>query len=124
MFFEIAANNLFVLLIYCLAGVLILMLTGSKLAPIGPWAVFSVHMIQATIIFISHVSCLGLLPCLAMVLPHGCLEFTGLALGCSAGSKLCFGRRPVFQLAAAAVLILMASYVEIYVTPAPLSHWL
>lgn len=124
MFFSIAINNLFVLLIYASAGLIILRLTGSKFAPLAPWAVFSVHIVQISIAFFSHVSCLGLFPCLALVLPHAWAELSGFCLGCYAGSKLCYGNRLQGQLLAAAALIVAAAFLEAHITPFPLGQWL
>lgn len=117
-------NNLFVLLIYCLAGILVKAISGSKLAPFAPWAVFSLHMAQAIIVFFAYASNSGFLPCLAFVLPHAWLEVSGFVFGCQAGSRLCWGRRPFSLIAAATVLIIISAWVETYITPFPFGTWL
>jgi len=121
---SIGINNLFVLSVYCISGLLVSSVTRSKLAPVAPWGVFSVHMVQTIVIFISHTHWMGLLPCLALVLPHAWLEIPGLVLGCIAGVKLYRGQRPFTLIAVAAMLIIIAAYVETYITPFPLGHWL
>jgi len=124
MFMETALNNLWVLVIYTGAGLLVLKLTGSKLAPFSPWAVFGLHLINVIIAFSESASCLGVMPCLALVLPHAGLEITGLCLGCIAGCRMCRNLRPYGIVAAAVALVLAGAYVEAYVTPFPLARWL
>ena len=106
---ETLVNNLFVLLIYALAGILVKALTGSRLAPLAPWGVFIVHLCQIAAGICQYAGQKGLLPCLALVLPHGCLEIPGLILACAAGSRLCKGKKISLQLTAAAALILVAA---------------
>jgi len=124
MFFSITVNNLFVLLIYGTAGLLVLYLTGSKLAPYAPWAVFGIHILQVLMKLLINIHVLGLLPCLALVLPHAWLELTGFSIGCSAGTNFCKGKQPFLALAAAGVLLVLAAFVETYITPFPLGTWL
>ena len=124
MFYNIAVNNLYVLLIYGTAGVLVASLTGSKLAPFASWAVFSIHMVQVSLTFWLDVRWLGLLPCLALVIPHGGVEILGLVMGCSVGSKLSKGQRPYRLMTAAVLMIIIGAYIETYITPFPLEHWL
>jgi uncharacterized membrane protein SpoIIM required for sporulation len=120
----IAINNLFVLLIYCVAGVLIWFCTGSKLAALGPWAVFAIHLVQAGITLTAAAQWMGWLPCLALVIPHGWIELIGLALGCTAGTKLYRGHRPYMLAAIAAAIIVLGAYVETYITPFPFGGWI
>jgi hypothetical protein len=124
MFVEITVNNLFVLAIYAGAGLLVRYLTGSKLAVAAPWAVYGAHIIQAALRFAADCRDLGILPCLALVLPHAWLELAGYSLGCWAGSRLSRNRRPLRQLALAAGLVILGAFTETFITPFPLGHWL
>jgi len=72
----------------------------------------------------ANIHALGLLPCLALILPHAWLELTGFSIGCSAGTNFCKGKQPILALAAAGVLITLAAFVETYITPFPLGAWL
>ncbi|MDD3074139.1 MAG: stage II sporulation protein M [Eubacteriales bacterium] len=121
---EILINNLFVLLIYAGAGVLVKALTGSRLAPLVPWCVFIVHMGQIAVEICQYAGQAGTLPCLALILPHGCLEIPGLVLACAVGSRLSLGRKINHHLPAAVILISVAAWVETCITPFPLAHWL
>lgn len=124
MFMEITLNNLFVLGIYASAGLLVLYANRSSLAPFAPWAVFAVHLGQVALHLPGDFRDLGILPCLAQVLPHAWIELTGFALGCWVGNRLCQGQRPLRQLALAVVIIILAAFTETYITPFPLGHWL
>lgn len=119
----ILVNNLFVLLIYTGAGILVKALTGSRLAPLAPCGVFIVHMGKIAVEICQYAGQEGLLPCLALVLPHGCLEIPGLILACAAGSRLCKGKKISLHLTAAVALIMAGAWVETCVTPFPLTHW-
>ena len=121
---ETLVINLFVLLIYALAGVFVKVLTGSRLAPLAPWGAFFVHMAQVAVEVCQYACQAGLLPCLALTLPHGCLEIPGLVLACVVGSRLSLGKKIGFYLPAAAALIVAGAWVETSVTPFPLTHWL
>ena len=121
---DIAVNNLFVIFIYCISGVLVWHFAQSTLAPIAPWAVFSTHIVHSAITMANAASWMGWLPCLALVIPHGWIELTGLTLGCIAGTSFSKGQRPYPLVFAAATLILLGAYVEAYITTFPFSHWL
>lgn len=120
----IGLNNLFVLFTYFIAGQMVFAVTGSRLARLAPWAVFSIHHVRVALAFAGFSRTLGLLPCLALTLPHAWLELTGYCLGCAAGSKISMGRRPILLVAASAAVIVAAAAIEAYITPFPLEFWL
>lgn len=124
MFREILLNNLFVLLIYASAGLVVRHLTGIRLGAMAPWLVFGAHLVQIGVRVLNACQALGTLPCLALLLPHAWIELSGFSLGCWAGNRLYRGQLPLRQLAAAAVLIAVAAYTEAYITPFPFGHWL
>lgn len=121
---EILVNNLLVLLIYAGAGLLVKALTGSRLAPLAPWGVFIVHMAMSGVEAYRYAAQAGVLPCLAYVLPHGILEIPGLMLACAVGSRLSLGRKIFPHLALAITLIVLGAWVEVNVTPFPLTRWI
>lgn len=121
---EILANNLLVLLIYAVAGILVKVLTGSKLAPLAPWGVFIVHMAMSGFEIYQYAVQEGLLPCLALVLPHGTFEIPGLILACAVGSRLSLGKKIFPLMALAITLIALGAWVEEYITPFPLAPWI
>lgn len=124
MFMDITVNNLIVLGIYAGAGLLVRHLTGSKLAVAAPWGVFGGHLTLVAFQFAAHCRDLGILPCLALVLPHAWLELAGYSLGCWAGSRLCLNHRPLRQLVIAVGLVILGAFTETFITPFPLGHWL
>jgi uncharacterized membrane protein SpoIIM required for sporulation len=121
---EILVNNLLVLLIYAGAGLLVKALTGSSLAPLAPWGVFIAHMAMSGVEAYRYATQAGVLPCLAYVLPHGILEIPGLMLACAVGSRLSLGRKIFPHLALAITLIVLGAWVEVNVTPFPLTRWI
>jgi len=120
----IASNNLTVLLIYICAGILVMGCTKSKLAPYVPWVIFLIHLVQISILFGSAAASMGWLPCLALVLPHGWLEISGLVMGCRAGSKLCLGAKPYKLILISTIAIILGAYIESHITPFPFYAWL
>lgn len=119
---ETLVNNLFVLLIYTGAGILVKALTGSELAPLAPWGVFFIHIAQIAVEVCQYAGQAGLFPSLALILPHGFLEIPGLVLACAAGSRLSKGKRIFFHLPMAVALIAAGAWVETCFTPLPLTH--
>lgn len=121
---SVLANNLLVLIVYSGAGLLVGAVASKRLAPLAPWAIFAVHLAQIGLKSARYACQDGVLPFLALTLPHGIFEIPGLFLACIAGSRLCRNREARGCLVAAAVLILAGAWVETRLTPFPLAHWL
>lgn len=122
-FFDILFNNMFVTLIYCIAGVLVRGITKSKLAPWAPWGIFALHAINTLCYVIQAGAYLGWRGALALTLPHGCIEVPALMLGCWVGSELVQGRHRFSAALLALMLLTAGAAVETWVTPFPLTVW-
>lgn len=114
---EILANNLLVFFVYVGAGLLVKHLTGSKLAPYAPWAIFCLHLCLVVFRLQAYIHHDGVLFCLRGILPHGLFEIPGLILGCTTGTQLSMGRKNTPCLLMGAALIAAGAWLETSLSP-------